>query len=113
MKKTVLTVLFAVFVMVAANAQKIDGKWKTSIDTPDGAIELTYNFKTDGEKLTGFIATDFGDMPFTNGKISGNEFSYVMDMMGEQKGKIEGDVIKIVMDSFDGQKMELTLKKVE
>jgi len=115
MKKTVLTVLVAIFVF-AANAQKIDGKWKTSIETPQGAIELTYTFKTDGEKLTGSIATDFGDMEFTNGKVSETEISYDLDMMGNsitQKGKIEGDVIKISMDSFDGQKIEMTLKKVE
>ena len=116
MKRTILTVLVAMFAVVAANAQKIDGKWKTSIETPEGAMELIYTFKTDGEKLTGSIATDFGDMAFSNGKVSGNEISYVLDMMGNaitQTGKIEGDVIKIAMDSFDGGKIEMTLKKVE
>ena len=116
MKKATLTVLIALFSMVATNAQKIDGKWKASFETPQGAMELTYTFKTDGEKLTGSIASEFGEMELTNGKVSETEISYVLDMMGNsitQTGKIEGDVIKITMDTPDNQKMEMTLKKVE
>ena len=116
MKKAILTVLVAMFAVIAANAQKIDGKWKAAFETPQGAMELIYTFKTDGENLTGSIATDFGDMGFTNGKVSETEISYVLDMMGNpitQKGIIEGDVIKISMDLFDGEKIEMILTKVE
>jgi hypothetical protein len=116
MKKALFTVLVVLFAIVAANAQKIDGKWKTSFESPQGAMELTYTFKTDGDKITGSIASEFGDMELTNVKINGDEISYVLDMMGNpitQKGKIEGDVIKLAMDTPDGQKIEMTLKKVQ
>ena len=117
MKKTILTVLAVMFTLVAANAQKIDGKWKASIESPMGAMELTYTFKTEGEKITGSVTSEFGNMELTNIKVSETEISYDLNVMGNsvnQKGKIEGDVIKISMDMpGGGQGMEMTLKKVE
>ena len=117
MKKTIFTVLLAMFAVVAANAQKIDGKWKASFETPQGAMEMIYTFKTDGEKITGSIATDFGEIALSDIKVSETEISYVLDMMGNpinQKGKIEGDLIIITIDMpGGGQGMEMTLKKVE
>lgn len=119
MKKVFLTVFIALFAIVASNAKGIEGKWKTTIESPQGSMELTYTFKVDGENLTGTISTDMGDMEITKGKVNGNDFSYEMDMMGNpmtQKGKLDGDVIKIIMEMPGGggsEGMEMILKKVE
>lgn len=122
MKKAILTVLVALFAVIASNAEGIDGKWKAKMESQMGSMELTFTFKVDGEKLTGSISTDMGDMDITNGKVTGNEFSFDIDMMGNpipHKGKLEGDVIKLKAEMPDGGPGggqgpgEMTLTKVE
>ena len=120
MKKLLLTVLIALFAVAASNAEGIAGKWKTSFESPQGSMELTFNFKVDGEKLTGTVSSEMGDIEITNGKVNGNEFTYQIDVMGNvmtQKGKLDGEVIKISMEMPDGGQgpggSEMVLKKVE
>ena len=122
MKKVFLTVLVALFAIIASNAEGIDGKWKTKMESQMGSMELTFTFKVDGEKLTGSISTEMGDMEITNGKVNGNEFSFDIDMMGNpipHKGKLDGGVIKLKAEMPDGGPGggqgpgEMTLTKVE
>ena len=119
MKRLLLTILVAVFSIAASHAEGISGKWKASVESPQGTMEMTYTFKVDGEELTGFISTPMGDLEINNGKVNGSEFSFDIDMMGTampNKGKLEGDVIKIKMEmpgGGQGGPGELTLTKVE
>lgn len=96
---------------VFSYAADVDGKWKASFagGGPDGgdgqAIELVFNFKADGEKLTGSITSPMGDMEIINGKIVGNELSFDIDMNGSainHKGTIDGDVIKLKVEGMGG-----------
>ena len=95
---------------VFSYAADIDGKWKASFagGGPGGdgqAMELIFNFKADGEKLTGSITSPMGDMPFVNGKIVGKELSFDIDLNGtaiKHKGTIDGDVIKLKMEGMGG-----------
>ncbi len=43
-----------------AMAAGIDGKWNATVDSPMGAIPVALEFKSEGEKLTGTIATRHG-----------------------------------------------------
>lgn len=120
MKKILLTVFIAMIAIVVTNAEGISGKWKTSFEGGQGAMELTFNFKVDGEKLTGSISSEMGDIEISNGKVNGNEFTYEIDAMGnvmKQKGKLDGNVIKITMEMPEGapagEGFEMVLKKVE
>ncbi len=121
MKKVLFTVLIALFAVVVSNAEGIAGKWKSSFDSGQGTMELTFNFKVDGEKLTGTVSSEMGDMEITNGKINGNEISFDVDAMGSSithKGKLEGDVIKLKVEMPEGGQgpeggIEMTLKKAE
>lgn len=120
MKKVLFTVLIALFTVIASNAEGIAGKWKASFDSGQGAMELTFNFKVDGEKLTGTVSSEMGDMEITNGKVSGNEISFDVDAMGSSithKGKLEDGVIKLKIEMPGGGQgadgMEMTLKKAE
>jgi hypothetical protein len=120
MKKVLLTVFIALFTVLASNAEGIAGKWKSSFESGQGAMELTFNFKVDGEKLTGTIISEMGDMEITNGKINGNELSFDIDMMGsaiKHKGKLEGEIIKLKVEMPEGGQgpdgIEMTLKKAE
>ncbi len=120
MKKVFLTTIIALFVVISSNAEGISGKWKSSFEGPQGSMELTFNFKVDGEKLTGTISSEMGDIEITNGKVNGNEFTYQIDAMGNvmtQKGKLDGEVIKISMEMPEGgqgpEGFEMVLKKVK
>jgi len=120
MKKVLLIAIIALFAVVKSNAQGVDGKWKTTFESPQGSMELTFVFKAEGEKLTGKISSDMGEIEITNGKIKGNEFSYEIDAMGNpmtQKGKLENEVIKITMEMPDGgqgaEAFEMILKRVK
>jgi hypothetical protein len=105
MKKLVFSLLVLIAGTVFSYAAEIDGKWKGTFGAPGGGegMELTFTFKADGEKLTGSITTQMGDMQFTNGKISGKEFSFDVDMQGmviKHKGTIDGDTIKMKVEGF-------------
>jgi hypothetical protein len=120
MKKVLLTVLIAIVAITVSNAEGIAGKWKASFDSGQGAMELTFNFKVDGEKLTGTVSSQMGDMEITNGKVSGNEISFDVDAMGssiKHKGKLVGEEIKLKVEMPEGgpggDGMEMTLKKAE
>jgi hypothetical protein len=55
----------------------ISGPWQTKLKIPDGAeLELKYQFKVDGEKLTGSVESPAGQIDLREGKIAGDEISY-------------------------------------
>ncbi len=98
-----------------ANASSVDGKWKTTLQTPEGNLEVTYTFKVEGEKLTGQASTYMGDAPIYNGKAGENEYSFEINTgtyMIYNKFKLEDGVIKLNMD-VQGYFMDAVLKRVE
>jgi hypothetical protein len=63
--------------------------------------EVTFNFKVDGSKLGGTITTPRGETEITDGKIDGDNISFVQvmsfngnDMKITYKGKVAGDQIQ-------------------
>jgi len=105
MKKWLFTFAIMILGTIVSMAQGIDGKWKASVETPNGTMEMTYTFKVDGNALTGSISFEMGDMAITNGKVNGKEISFDIDFNGNAmpfKGTIDGDVIKIKMVGAPG-----------
>jgi hypothetical protein len=120
MKKRKL-ILFTFVFLAGINvcmANKIDGKWKTTIN---GDMELTFTFKVVGDTLlTGSVSSQMGDMPIVKGKVKGNEFTFDIDMDGNPINhicKLEGDVIKMKIKMTGmgdgGDQGEMILKRVE
>ena len=95
-----LTVLLLTFAVLAPAAD-VSGKWTAQIDTPIGVQNYTYEFKVDAGKLTGKAVSPNGESAIQDGKVRGDEISFV-EMMKFQdqairvtyKGKIAGDEIK-------------------
>jgi hypothetical protein len=120
-KKILITAMMVVTMVMAGYAIDLNGKWKTSMASQDGSMDIVFTFKVDGNTLTGTVAAPMGgeDMQIKNGKINGNEFSFDVDMMGNlmpHKCKIEGDVIKMKVEFGDmggGMPNEFILKKVQ
>jgi major membrane immunogen (membrane-anchored lipoprotein) len=95
----------ALFVLAAvgaaAYAADVTGKWTAAIDTQIGVQNYTYDFKVDGEKLTGIAKSQFSESPIAEGSVKGDEISFVENLKFEgqevrvvYKGKIAGDEIK-------------------
>ena len=94
---------FALLLLTAACALSADvtGKWTAAIDTQIGVQNYTYEFKVDGDKLTGTTKSQFGESKITEGSVKGDEITFVenLDFQGNPlrivyKGKIAGDEIK-------------------
>jgi len=97
-------IAFALFVM--AVIADLNGKWKGAIKTPDGnEIQVTYNFKVDGDKLSGTADSPAGSVTIDNGKITGDTFSFKVTVDGNDyphKGKFYTDSCGMDID-FGGQ----------
>jgi hypothetical protein len=80
----------------------VTGKWTAQVPGRDGQTrDVTFNFKTAGDKLTGTVSGRQGDVEITDGKVKGDEVSFdvTMTMQGNTmkmtyKGKVAGDEIK-------------------
>ena len=90
-------------------AVNIDGTWKGTFSGGMGGqpMELTYNFKGDGDTLTGTVNGGPGQwIPLKDGKIKGEKLSFKVDvdlqgmkMKVNYKGVIKGDEIELSFTS--------------
>jgi len=109
MRKLTVFFLFA-FAVLAAD---VTGTWKGSIETPNGAREITMNLKAEGSALTGTISGRQGETPIQDGKIDGDNISFNMtrgDFKILYKGKVTGNEIKFDV-SFGDNTVQMTAKK--
>ncbi|MDB5003097.1 MAG: hypothetical protein JWQ34_1322 [Mucilaginibacter sp.] len=119
MKRNILTaalLLCSVLICFAAAITDLTGKWKGSVKMADGnEFPLTYNFKVDGQKITGSVLSPQGELPIYDGKISSDkDFTFKVDVNDNpvpNVGKFYGDSVTVVAD-LDGQKLHATLKRV-
>jgi len=119
--KSMLFLLLAVF-SVSASAADIAGTWKATAETPNGTLERTFVFKTDGNKVTGETTSErFGKSTIMDGKIEGDTVTFSVmikvqdnDVKVNYKGAIKSaDAIDFVAELPDGgQSFEYKAKKV-
>jgi hypothetical protein len=75
----------------------IDGSWEVSMNTPMGEQRGTLTLKADGNALSGKVETAMGSEVFTNGKVSGNNLEWSIDISKPMpmtlnfKTTVEGD----------------------
>jgi hypothetical protein len=105
MKKLALLVLGVALVAAptfAQNAAKpanITGAWEMTVETPQGTMVITANYKQDGDTLTGNHVSEMGEAAL-KGTVKGNDIEYTLtlDMGGQQmsivhKAKVDGDTM--------------------
>ena len=119
--------MFACFVCVcglAVSAAGVDGKWKTEFDTQIGVQKYVFTFKVEGEKLSGKASFERmdqkGEADLLEGKVSGNDISFVEklsfdgnDIRIEYKGKINGDEISFTRTVGDFATEQFVAKRVK
>lgn len=107
-------ILIGLFAAVALAAD-INGRWEGTISGPNGDIQIAFNFKVDGAKLTGTVASPSGDIAIEDGKVEGDHLSFKThfdDNVINHEGTISGDTIQLNVEGPWG-KSEMTLKRAK
>jgi hypothetical protein len=109
--------------VVQAWAADVNGKWMAQVPGRGGQTrETTFNFKVEGNKLTGTVSGMQGDNAISDGKINGDDISFVVavNFNGNEfkllyKGKVAGDEIKFTRTREGGDQpgQEFTAKRVK
>jgi hypothetical protein len=82
MRRALLTLVMTIGVAATAFGADVTGKWVGSVETPNGPMELTYEFKAEGETLTGTVASAMGALPLDKGKVTGGVLTYQVALEG-------------------------------
>ncbi len=106
---------------MTASAADVNGKWTAQMPGRDGQTrDVSYNFKADGDKLTGSMSFAQGDLEIKEGKVSGSDISFKVpvEFGGNAfvlvfKGTVSGDQIKFTRsrEGGGGQTQEFTAKR--
>jgi hypothetical protein len=119
-RKIALALLFVAFAAIGAHAADFNGKWTAEFETQMGTQKYTYEFHVNGAILTGKAINDRGETALTEGKIDGDNITFVealsingMDIKITYTGKITGDEIKFTRKVGDFATEELTAKRVK
>jgi hypothetical protein len=106
LRKSLIFVVLVGMSLACLYAADITGKWTAEFESQVGPQKYVFEFKADGAVLTGKAISNIGGTdattPITDGKINGNEISFVeklsyqgMDLVIAYKGTISGDEIKL------------------
>jgi len=116
MRKLFLTTALAgILLLGMAAIAGIDGKWVTTLKPGDGSsFEVTYTFKTDGNKFTGDVAfPGNNDFTITDGVITGDSIKFFVMLNGKgvpNYGKVYPDSIALDI-AMNNVKHHHTLKR--
>jgi len=123
MRKLMTTGFLLALLTLTALAADVSGKWTAQMPARRGQTrEATFNFKADGNTLTGTISGRTGDMPISDGKIDGEQISFTQTLEYDgntvkliYKGTVSGDEIKFTRtrDGGAGPAQEFTAKRAQ
>lgn len=115
----VRTTILSLAVTAASFAARIDGMWTGELTTQNGAMVITLSLKAEGENLTGTVETPMGVAAIKEGKIKGDELSWVtvLERNGNSiqiinKAKVTGTEMTVTVsaEGRDGS-AEFTVKR--
>jgi len=119
MTKGLLTILAAAALLAqSVFAADVTGKWVAEVEGRNGEKRtMTFDLKSDGSNLTGKVSGRMGDREITEGKVSGDDVSFVVvyEANGETRkvpyaGKLSGNELKLKMGSGERTR-EVTAKR--
>lgn len=120
MKYLRATIIAALLIPIISAAD-VTGRWVAATRTPDGQTrETVIALKSDGDRLTGYMSSPQGDTAISEGKVNGDEISFVIvrEMGGEERkiqytGKVTADGLLVKMPGFgDRPGRDLLAKRV-
>jgi hypothetical protein len=103
--------------LAAAAANPIDGTWEGIFKYPGGNpdLKVRFNFKVDGDKVTGSVDSKKGPAPIISGTASGNMFTFkvaINDVVIEHTCTLSGDTISTLVTFGGQQPTTMTLTRV-
>ncbi len=108
--------LVSFFAISIGFAQNINGKWKGQMESPNGPMDLTFNFLVSGDSLTGTVESQMGEIPISNGKNNGKTFSFdvnVGEMTITHECTVMSDSISMKTPGMPGgEDMAIILKRM-
>ncbi|MBI3469729.1 MAG: hypothetical protein HY013_00045 [Candidatus Solibacter usitatus] len=119
-KRVICLAAMAVLFAMGALAADVGGKWVAQVPGRGGQTrETTFNFKADGDKLTGTMSSMAGDVEIKDGKISGDSLSFKVNLeFGGNavtllfEGKVSGGEIKFTRKREGAEQVqEFTAKR--
>ena len=106
--------LICCFLVAVAITADLTGKWTGILKTPDGnELTVTYNFKVEGDKLTGTAESPAGVVTIDDGTVTGDTFKFKVTVDGNDyphTGKMYADSCGIDID-FGGMKVHTTVTR--
>jgi hypothetical protein len=106
-----------------AAAADVTGKWQSEFDSRVGHQKYLYEFKLDGDKLTGKAAREVNGEKTTTeikGKVTGDDISFTeplkvqdQEITVDYTGKIAGDEIKLTRKVGDFATTEIVAKRMK
>lgn len=123
--KFATAVLFSLGLLGAVRAADagISGKWTSEFDSQVGRQKYVFEFKADGEKLTGKASSERqgqkSDVEIKAGKIAKDEVSFTetlkiqdQEIVVEYKGKLAGDELKLHRKVGEFAEYDIVAKRV-
>jgi len=115
---------FTLALLSPAHAADVAGKWKTEFDTQIGIQKYTYEFKVDGDKITGKATFEReqakGEVALKEIKVNGDDIAFMepLNFDGQEiridyKGKVSGDEMKLTRQVGDFATEELVAKRIK
>lgn len=111
-------ICFAMLLCLAipALAADVDGKWVGQVAGQTGGwVDLAFNFKADGDKLTGALLSEFGERKIEDGKIYDKKLTFTIQTPGFPiycVATIDGETINLV-ETINGDELIVILKRVK
>jgi len=112
---TLRLLFLSLLLAVTALAADVTGKWTAKVESPNGDMQLTFNLKQEGDKITGNVESPMGEMAISEGKVDGDKviFTVASDQFSVvHKATVSGDEMKIKAEIGD-MVMEYVAKKVK
>jgi hypothetical protein len=117
-RKSLILIALGLLALVSTFAADVTGKWKSEFDTPVGHRSYTYDLRVEGDKLMGKAISDRGETDIQEGKVSGDDVSFVemLNFQGqsirvEYKGKVTGDEMRLNRQVGDFGSMDIVAKR--
>lgn len=110
----IAAIFMSLTMAAAAFAADVTGKWKATTEGPNGSMEITFDLKVDGNRITGKAITGMGDMPITECRIDGDNITFTVEtdqLKVTHKGTVSGNEMKLKVEMGDNT-TDLLAKRV-
>ena len=119
-RKISILMILALALTLSASAGDVTGKWTAEFSTQIGQQKYAFDLKADGSTLTGKVTSPRGTQDVKEGKVNGDECSFVemLELQDQQirieyKGKVNGDELKLTRKVGDFGSSEAVAKRVK